>query len=90
MVGGYDSSYKTNCAGNDWLKPSSGAIWSLTLYPGTSGSAFFAYYTGAVSYASVSGENVVRPSLYLTSKVGIKEGVGTGEAEHPYILEVAG
>ena len=83
----WDSSpYKTDCAGNDWLKPASGYMWTLS---SNSSYSYFVFYVS--SYGSVIRYNAnysygVWPALYLSSKVSISGGTGTSSS--PYELSL--
>ena len=83
----WDSSSYSDCKNNDWLLDSSTTQWTLTPNSSDSGSVFLVLDIGSVHnlyYAyTLSG---VRPSVYLTSNVGISGGDGT--MNNPYILKV--
>ena len=76
--------YKTDCAGNDWLKPGSGWMWTLSPTSSTSGNVFYVHSGGRVSYTYASGSHGVWPTLYLSSSVSISGGTGTSSS--PYQL----
>ena len=88
MLHWYIGQWITDCAGNDWLAPSIGDFWTITPFADDSVSVFLVYTGGSVNNYHAFNPRSVRPSLYLSSKVGIKEGGGTGEAMQPYILEM--
>ena len=80
----WDSSSYSDCKNNDWLFNST-IQWTLT--PGSSRSSYVFYVrnTGYVSGRSANRSLGVRPSVYLTSNVGISGGDGT--MNNPYILK---
>ncbi len=80
--------YKTNCANNDWLKPSSSYLWTITPDSGHSYRAFRVTSSGYVNshnYGDVYYSGVVWPVVYLKDSVQITNGNGT--FENPYNLE---
>ncbi len=81
--------YQTNCANNDWLKPSgsSSYLWTITPFSGYSDGAFNVYSEGFLYYYdNVTDSGVVWPVVYLKSNVKIVD--GTGEINNPYQLSV--
>ena len=84
--------YKTQCAGNDWLKPASGEMWFLSPDSSSSYIAFSVYsggYVKSVSY--VSNSNGVWPALYLSPSVSISGSTEDsenpiGSEQNPFIL----
>ncbi len=82
--------YKTNCSSNDWLKPSSSYLWTITPNSGYSYYAFSVYSAGFVSSygysVSVTFSYVVWPVVYLKSNIQISDGEGT--FDNPYNLSV--
>ncbi len=76
--------YKTNCSSNDWLKPSSSYLWTITPYSGDSYYAFPVDSRGYVNCRSVYNSYVVWPVVYLKSNIQISGGEGT--FENPYTL----
>ena len=82
----WDSSSYSDCKNNDWLFNST-TQWTLTPNSSNSNYVFNVITTGYVDhYASALNSNGVRPSVYLTSNVGISGGDGT--MNNPYILKV--
>ncbi len=78
-------SYQTNCANNDWLKPSSSYLWTITPLSGGSYSAFGVSSLGYVNNNFyVYHSSVVWPVVYLKSNIQISDGEGT--FEKPYNL----
>ncbi len=80
----WDSSSYSDCKNNDWLFNST-IQWTLTPSSSYSISVFHVNRTGYVGYYDADGSNGVRPSVYLTSNVGISGGDGT--MNNPYILK---
>ena len=81
----WSSSGYSDCKNNDWLFNST-IQWTLTPFSSPSGDVFIVGNTGYVSYYSnASNSYGVRPSVYLTSNVGISGGDGT--MNNPYILK---
>ena len=79
------SSY-SDCKNNDWLLDSSATQWTLTPLSSTSSRIFIVNNSGYVSNSRNAGHSIgVRPSVYLTSNVGISGGDGT--MNNPYILK---
>ena len=80
----WDSSSYSDCKNNDWIF-NNDYQWTLT--PPSSGSDFVfgVFGTGYVDYDSAGNSYGVRPSVYLTSNVGISGGDGT--MNNPYILK---
>ena len=81
----WDSSSYSDCKNNDWLFNST-IQWTLTPSSSYSFNVFIVTSTGSVNsnyYALISVG--VRPSVYLTSNVGISGGDGT--MNNPYILK---
>ena len=82
----WDSSSYSDCKNNDWLFDSSTIQWTLTPYSSSSNSVFNVDNTGYVSnHYFANNSRGVRPSVYLTSNVGISGGDGT--MNNPYILK---
>ena len=81
----WDSSSYSDCKNNDWLLDSSTTQWTLTPYSSSSILVFGVSITGSVSHNNASYSSGVRPSVYLTSNVGISGGDGT--MNNPYILK---
>ena len=75
----------SDCKNNDWLFNST-IQWTLTPDSSTSSIVFRVIGTGYVGYDfTANNSNGVRPSVYLTSNVGISGGDGT--MNNPYILK---
>ena len=75
-----------NCKGNDWLKPASGATWTLSPLARSSNAAFVSYVdlSGYVSELNASYPYGVRPVVFLKSSTVITGGQGT--QSNPYKL----
>ena len=81
----WDSSSYSDCKNNDWLFNST-IQWTLTPNSSNSFSVFRVSDTGSVNrYYRADYSGGVRPSVYLTSNVGISGGDGT--MNNPYILK---
>ena len=80
----WDSSSYSDCKNNDWLFNST-IQWTLTPYSSLSNCVFLVGKTGYVGYNFANRSRGVRPSVYLTSNVGISGGDGT--MNNPYILK---
>ena len=81
----WDSSSYSDCKNNDWLFNST-IQWTLTPNSSISNRVFFVGDDGYVAGGNyASGSLGVRPSVYLTSNVGISGGDGT--MNNPYILK---
>ena len=80
----WDSSSYSDCKNNDWLFNST-IQWTLTPNSSRSGYVFYVRNSGYVHRNSAILSNGVRPSVYLTSNVGISGGDGT--MNNPYILK---
>ncbi len=79
----WDSS--SNCKNNDWIFDGTHQ-WVLTPLSSNSSYVFYVSDTGFVGYnGNADGSSGVRPSVYLTSNVGISGGDGT--MNNPYILK---
>ena len=81
----WDSSSYSDCKNNDWLLDSSTTQWTLTPYSSNSNDVFRVLITWSVSSYYAGASFGVRPSVYLTSNVGISGGDGT--MNNPYILK---
>ena len=82
----WDSSSYRDCKNNDWLLDSSTTQWTLTPASSNSDLVFGVFNTGFVGYHINARVSLgVRPSVYLTSNVGISGGDGT--MNNPYILK---
>ena len=83
----WDSSSYSDCTNNDWLLDSSTHQWTLTWdSSGSNSHVFVVFNTGFVGYSNDAyTSRGVRPSVYLTSNVGISGGDGT--MNNPYILK---
>ena len=81
----WDSSSYSDCKNNDWLFNST-IQWTLTPLSSSSYYVFYVYYAGSVNHYHNADYSIgVRPSVYLTSNVGISGGDGT--MNNPYILK---
>ena len=76
--------YKSECANNDWLKPSSGYNWTLSPFSSYSHIAFDVGSGGFVGDSGVYGAGGVAPVGYLLPSVTIYDGDGT--FDNPYKL----
>ena len=82
----WDSSSYSDCKNNDWLLDSSTNQWTLTPGSYNSNDVFSVNNAGFVrNYGGAFYSPGVRPSVYLTSNVGISGGDGT--MNNPYILK---
>ena len=67
----WDSSSYSDCKNNDWLFNST-IQWTLTPLSSSSYYVFYVYYAGSVNHYHNADYSIgVRPSVYLTSNVGI-------------------
>ena len=82
----WDSSSYSDCKNNDWLLDSSTNQWTLTPHSSYSSYVFIVLHAGFVSSNIADYSCGVRPSVYLTSNVGISGGDGT--MNNPYTLKV--
>lgn len=80
----WDSSSYSDCKNNDWIF-NNDYPWTLTPLSGYSNYVFLVYGTGDVDRRIADYSGVIRPSVYLTSNVGISGGDGT--MNNPYILK---
>ena len=81
----WDSSSYSDCKNNDWIF-NNDYQWTLTPISSISNRVFFVSNPGFVSYGGYASYSYgVRPSVYLTSNVGISGGDGT--MNNPYILK---
>ncbi len=82
----YNNDYATECGGNDWLKPDSGYMWTLSPFSSASYSnyVFSVSSDGFVYDGNANGSSGVLPALYLSSKVSITD--GTGSSSSPFVL----
>ena len=78
--------YKSECGKTDWLKLSSGNLWTLSPYSSNSNCAFGVISSGFVVYPGVSNAYGVEPVGYLTPFTKIISGEGT--MEQPYTLQI--
>ena len=82
----WDSSSYSDCNNNDWIF-NNDYQWTLTPPSFNSSYVFGVHNAGYVSDGNYARDsNGVRPSVYLTSNVGISGGDGT--MNNPYILKV--
>ena len=80
----WDSSSYRDCKNSDWLF-NKDYQWTLTPYSSDSYYVFGVFSSGCVYYIYARDSRGVRPSVYLTSNVGISGGDGT--MNNPYILK---
>ena len=80
----WESSSYSDCKNNDWIF-NNDYQWTLTPYSRDIGNIFLVYPSGFVINYTAADSNGVRPSVYLTSNVGISGGDGT--MNNPYILK---
>ena len=86
-------SYGNSCKNSDWLF-NNVFQWTLTPYSSDSDNVFRVDGKGNVTDSPASDAYGVRPSLYLSSKVGIKEITNQDETKpygsetNPYILTI--
>ncbi len=77
-----------DCGNNDWLKPASGYMWTLSPYSSYSYRVFFVFsggYVGGSVYAYAS--RGVWPALYLNPNVIVTNSdVADGSVDYPYEL----
>ena len=79
----------TDCGNNDWLKPASGYMWTLSPLSSSSYFVFFVSSDGRVIYGwSVDISLGVWPALYLSSKVQIVNNENDGSYDTPYELQL--
>ena len=81
----WNSSSYSDCKNNDWLLDSSTTQWTLTPSSSHSGIVFRVRNSGYVRGHGAGNSLGLRPSVYLTSNVGISGGDGT--MNNPYILK---
>ncbi len=79
--------YNTDCAKNDWLKPSSGYYWILLPYSNNLNATFYLDSNGFISYSQygASYANSILPVVYLTTTSIIYD--GDGSLENPFKLK---
>ena len=83
----WNSSYFSDCKGNDYLLDTNNYQWTLAPYSPSAYSVFIVYSNGSVGDYSVSSfVSAVRPALFLKSNIVVKS--GTGEKNNPYTLSV--
>ena len=83
----YDWASVSDCYNNDWLFNSSSVQWTLTSPSITSNILLNVFSSGIVyTYYAYFSENMVSPSLYLSSNVKITS--GTGSASDPFELSL--
>ena len=80
----WDSSSYSDCKNNDWIFNST-SQWTLTPYSSNSDLVFVVSNAGYVYRHAAYTSFGLRPSVYLTSNVGISGGDGT--MNNPYILK---
>ena len=71
----------TDCGNNDWLKPASGWMWTLSPKSSSFDDVVYVSSDGYVSYYYAYYSNGVWPALYLSSKVSLSG--GTEDSEYP-------
>ena len=85
---GYNSStgFNVSCYNNDWLYKSSITQWTLSpsLYSSYATNVFYMSSIGTLGSEVAYCAYVVRPVLYLSSEVVIKNGLGT--SGQPFVL----
>ena len=69
-----------DCGNNDWLKPASGGMWTLSPYSSGSSIVFSVFSGGYVNRYGANNSRGVWPALYLSSKVSISGGTGTSSS----------
>ncbi len=80
----WDSSSYSDCKNNDWIF-NNDYQWTLTPHSSYSDFVFHVINAGYVDNDFANFSDGVRPSVYLTSNVGISGGDGT--VNNPYILK---
>ncbi len=75
-----------DCGNNDWLKPASGYMWTLSPNSSYSRYVFLVTSVGYVDNPYARNSRGVWPALYLSPSVSIS-GDHQGTAEDPYTLE---
>ena len=80
----WDSSSFSDCKNNDWIF-NNATQWTLTTHLSSSSYVFSVNNAGYVNNNRASNSSGVRPSIYLTSNVGISGGDGT--MNNPYTLK---
>ena len=77
--------YKNKCGGTDWLKPSNGNVWTLSLGSDNTKDSFRVNSTGFLNNNRCNYAYSVWPALYLKSNIKIINGNGTEEC--PFVLQ---
>ena len=80
----WNSSSYSDCKNNAWIFNNTNQ-WTLTPYSSRSDGVFGVFSSGYVGYGAAINSFGLRPSVYLTSNVGISGGDGT--MNNPYILK---
>ena len=80
----WESSRYSDCKNNDWIF-NNDYQWTLTPPSSISSRVFLVNNTGSVYFSNAYTSHGIRPSVYLTSNVGISGGDGT--MNNPYILK---
>ena len=78
--------YKSECGGTDWLKPTSGFLWTLSPNSSNSTDVFYVTSSGFVYNHKASYAGGGWPVGYLTKNVTITSGEGTMDS--PYELQL--
>ena len=76
--------YRSECSGNDWLKPSNGYIWNLSPNSSYYLYGFAMHSNGCIHSPHCSTACEVLPTIYLNKTVTITS--GNGSLEEPYNL----
>ena len=85
--------YQSECGGTDWLKPSSGDLWTLSSISSTFGSLFGVSSSGYVFNGYNGADNAISvwPTVYLSKSLKITENSKTdleyGTIDNPFVLE---
>ena len=69
-----------DCGNNDWLKPASGYMWTLSPYSSHSSYVFLVASDGYVNRDGAHFSLGVWPALYLSPSVSISGGTGTSSS----------
>ena len=78
-----------DCGNNDWLKPASGYMWTLSPASSDSSVVFFVRPDGYVHRYYAYGPFGVWPALYLNPDVVVTNSdVSEGTSDHPYELSL--
>lgn len=69
--------YNNECYKNDWLHINDFTQWTITPYSSDKNALFVIYSTGALTFNNAYATYVVRPTVYLDTKLLITKGEGT-------------